>query len=501
MANGHGGGAAADREEAGWTSEEITNRLWRFYRERTSTRAVTRLAFVEHIAYLLFLKLDHERSQRGGRLSAKPVAPAGAWPRIAGLSGDDLHSELRALMDDLGRPSPQDGPECETASVLFRDAQPWNVERMSELSRLIVEEIDPYHWSTVARAELGRAFDRLIADCRDDIDTKIDTGQTLTPRPILTVIAKALAVRPGDVVIDPACGTGSTLLAAQRVMAAHEGHIGPEAIAGADLDAQMCRLATMNVLLGTGRPFREPSPIRQGDSLLAQSTPVRRSNSTIVPTVAICNPPFKSNSTPPNADLRTDFWSFGDFPTNFLQHIAITLPIGARAAVFVPDGVLFGNGAAATIRRRLLQNCDVHTLLRLPTGLFHRKGVKANVLFFTKAAPKPSGEPATNTLWVYDARSDTHHTDTGNPVTEADFAGFLSAYRPDSNFSDRTESDRFRPYDASELLDQTGANLDLYAHLKPDLVAFEPPRDIALRIADDLGEAQRRFQAVADALG
>ncbi|MEI5011916.1 N-6 DNA methylase [Streptomyces sp. PmtA] len=500
MTNGHGGAAGTVRQEGEWTAEEIASRLWKFYRERTSTRAVTRLAFVEHIAYLLFLKLDHERSQRGGRLSASPVAPAGTWPRLAGLSGDDLHSALRDLMDDLGMPAPQDALERETASVLFRDAQPWNVERMAELSSLIVEEIAPYHWSSVRRPELGRAFDLLLLDCRNDIDAKIHTGQTLTPRPILRVVARALDVRPGDMVIDPACGTGSTLIAAQQVMASQEGEMGPASIAGADLDAQMCRLATMNILLGTGRPFREKAPVRQGDSLLAQGVPVRRSDSTVVPTVAICNPPFKSTSTPPNSDLRTDFWAFSDFPTNFLQHIAITLPIGARAAVFLPDGVLFGSNSVATIRRRLLQNCDVHTLLRLPTGLFHRKGVKANVLFFTKAAPKPSGEPATRTLWVYDARSDTHHTDTGNPVTEADFDGFLTAYRPEGGFAARTESDRFRPYDAAQLLDRADTNLNLYAHIKPDLVEFEAPRDIALRIADDLGEAQRHFQAVAERL-
>ncbi|MGI5425428.1 HsdM family class I SAM-dependent methyltransferase [Streptomyces sp. CA-179760] len=505
MANGFGRGngaaAATVRPEKLWNGDEIADRFWKFYREETSTRAITRLQFVEHVGYLLFLKLDHERAQRSARFAHPPVAPTGAWPDLALLSGDALHTALTRLMDELGDQSLANRPDRQTASVVFRDAQPWDLDRMAELNKLIVEQIAPYQWLTVRQAELGGAFSRMLRDCRDDIDRKIDTGQTLTPLPILNAITKVLGVGPEDIVIDPACGTGTTLIAAYNAMLAANQQLPPTALAGADLDAQMCRLAMLNILLHTGRPFAAPAPIQLADTLKRRS-PVVRSVHGVVPTVAICNPPFKSNGVQPDATMRDDFWTYGDFPTNFLQHLAITLPQGARAAVFVPDGVLFGGGAAAIVRHNLLRNCDVHTLLRLPTGLFHRKGVKSNILFFTKSAPKPNGDPATRDLWVYDARTGNHHTDTGNPVTEADFEDFIASCLPEGGFTARTESasKRFRRYPAAELLARPKTSLDLKAHLAPELGDFGSPKEIASEVADRLDEAAAHFRQVAEAL-
>ncbi|PRX97874.1 HsdM family class I SAM-dependent methyltransferase [Allonocardiopsis opalescens] len=502
MANGFGRGdsaaAASVRPEASWTGDVIADRFWKFYREETSTRAITRLQFVEHVGYLLFLKLDHERAQRAGRFAQQPVAPVGAWPDLALLSGDALHTGFTKLLNDLGDQQLSGHPDRETASVVFRDAQPWDLDRMAELNKLIVERIDPYRWLAVPQTELGRAFSRMLRDCRDDIDLKIETGQTLTPLPVLNAITKVLGVGPEDIVIDPACGTGTTLIAAYYAMLAANRQLPPTALAGADLDAQMCRLAMLNILLHTGRPFADPAPVRLADTL-KRKTPVARAESS-APTVAICNPPFKSNGVQPDATMRDDFWAYGDFPTNFLQHLAITLPQGARAAVFVPDGVLFGGGAAVTVRQNLLRNCDVHTLLRLPTGLFHRKGVKSNILFFTKSAPKPSGEPATQHLWVYDARTGNHHTDTGNPVAEADFDDFVASCLPEKGFTARTESRRFRRYPVAELLARPKTSLDLKAHLAPELDDFGSPKEIALEVADRLEEAAAHFRQVAEAL-
>jgi type I restriction enzyme M protein len=503
MANGPGRGnsaaAAGVRPEKLWKGKAIAERFWKFYREGTNTRAITRLQFVEHVGYLLFLKLDHERAQRVGRFAQPPVAPADAWPNLALLSGDGLHTGLAELMDELGDQELSDRPDRQTASVVFRDAQLWGLNQMAELHELIVGQIDPYRWLAVPQAELGSAFSLMLRDCCDDIDLKIETGQTLTPLPILTAITKVLDVGPEDIVIDPACGTGTTLIAAYNAMLATNRQLPPSALAGADLDAQMCRLAMLNILLHTGRPFADPAPVQLADTL-KRKTPVVRSESGVVPTVAICNPPFKSNGVQPDATMRDDFWAYGDFPTNFLQHLAITLPQGARAAVFVPDGVLFGGGAAATVRQNLLRNCDVHTLLRLPTGLFHRKGVKSNILFFTKSTPKPSGEPATKDLWVYDARTDNHHTDTGNPVSEADFDDFVAYCLPEGGFTERTESKRFRRYRVEELFAHPKASLDLKAHLASELGDFGSPKEIAFEVADRLDEAAAHFRQVADTL-
>ncbi|MEU3148338.1 N-6 DNA methylase [Streptomyces sp. NPDC006999] len=493
LGNGVTGTAAGGAPERLWTGEDIAVRLLRFYDEKTSTRAITRLQFVEHVGYLLFLKLDHERSQRPGRFARKSVAPEGAWPKLTDLGGDALHSGLTDLMRELDDQA-SSRSDRRVAGMVFRDAQPWDLGRMAELAKLITEQIDPYQWRLIPQTELGRAFTIMLRACREDIDRKIDTGQTLTPFPVLNAVVKILDVGPDDIVIDPACGTGSTLIAAYQEMQSTD----PAAIAGADLDAQMCRLATLNILFNTGRPFSDPAPVKLADTL-THKVPVVREDSTL-PTVAICNPPFRSDGVVPNATMRDDFLAYGDFPTNFLQHLMVTLGSGARAAVFVPDGVLFGAGAAATARRALLKNCDVHTLLRLPTGMFHRKGVKSNILFFTKSTPKPNGQPVTQNLWVYDARTGNHRTDTGNPVTEADFDDFVAACMPGGDITERTESERFRRYPVNELLDHPAVTFDLKANLAPEVDDFGSPKEIATEIADLLDTAAMHFREVAEAL-
>ncbi|MEV2254992.1 N-6 DNA methylase [Streptomyces sp. NPDC050147] len=487
--------------ESRWTGKGIFERWKRFYEQRTSERGLTRLEFTEHIGYLLFLKLDHERAQRAGVFATQPIAPADSWPRLVLASGEDLHRDLAALLTELGKPNPPD-PRRAIASVVFQDSRPWPADKMAELGRLIVEEFDPYRWSGVNQDELGTAYSLLIAECRDDIRAKRETGQFLTPPYLLKVIAKALAVTPQDRVVDAAVGVGTSLIAAHREMAAHGGRVDAAAIAGADIDVQMCRLAAMNVLLNTGRPFHDVPPILRDDSLKEKERVVRRHERDVAATVAICNPPFRSVET--NTERRDDFWAQNaTLPANFLQHLAITLPQGARAAIFVPDGVLFHGGAAATIRKRLLKYCDVHTLLRLPTGMFHDTGSKTNVLFFTKSVPRPTDEPATDELWVYDVR-DRHHTNTENPLTEDDFAEFLEAYRPgDEGVSGRTESERFKRYDRDairRILDSSSASLDLKAHLAAASDDFGDPRDIAQSIVNHLGDAQRSFQVVLDSL-
>ncbi|MEU0433279.1 N-6 DNA methylase [Streptomyces sp. NPDC006290] len=502
MAHGRGSGSTEIDEpsERAWTAQRIVNRWWKFYDGKPSVKALTRLQFAEHIAYLLFLKLDYERAQRPGRFAAKPVATAGTWPALVLLGGEDLHTRLTRIMDDLGAPNPSD-PRRETASVLFHDAQPWPVDRMSELRELIVDEFDPYRWIQIPYEELGQAFSQLLADCREDLLTKRQTGQILTPPPLFDAIAEALDLTPDDRVVDPAAGIGSSLIAAHRKMARDGRRVDAEAIAAADIDPQMCRFATMNVLLNTGRLFSEVPPVQRADSLKTKYLNARRLDRDMAASVAICNPPFKSGDVVPDVEQRDDFWAQkADLPTNFLQHLAITLPRGARAAVFVPDGVLFGNGAAATVRQALLKNCDVHTLMRLPTGIFHGTNSKSNILFFTKSVPRPDDEPLTRELWVYDARTDNHHTDTGRPLTKGDLDDFLLAYRGGSDGTGRIESDRFRRYSGKELLDRPRADLNLWAHVTADLDEFGSPRDIALAIAAQLDEAGQRFRTVAETL-
>jgi type I restriction enzyme M protein len=261
----------------------------------------------------------------------------------------------------------------------------------------------------------------------------------------------------------------------------------------------------MNLLLhGIGAEDAN-SPIQVDDSLKAD--PGERYE------MVLTNPPFgkKSSMTVVNAEgeteredlviLRDDFWaSTSNKQLNFVQHVKTILAMHGRAAVVVPDNVLFEGGAGETVRRKLLHECDVHTLLRLPTGLFYAQGVKANVLFFDR---KPASEtPWTQTLWVYDYRTNVHHTLKQNPLRYEDLADFIAAFHAE-NRHERQESERFRPYSYEELLQRDKVSLDLIwlrDESLEDTANLPPPDVIAAEIVEDLEAALAEFAQVARSL-
>jgi type I restriction enzyme M protein len=195
---------------------------------------------------------------------------------------------------------------------------------------------------------------------------------------------------------------------------------------------------------------------------------------------------------------RDDFWaSTSNKQLNFLQHVKSLLKIHGRAAIVVPDNVLFEGGAGETIRRKLLHECDVHTLLRLPTGIFYAQGVKANVLFFDR---KPASEtPWTKTLWIYDFRTNQHFTLKANPLKRADLDDFVACYSPENRYERKT-SERFRRFEYAELVKRDKASLDIF-WLKDesleDSANLPDPDVIALEIAEDLEAALEQFSEIA----
>jgi type I restriction enzyme M protein len=262
----------------------------------------------------------------------------------------------------------------------------------------------------------------------------------------------------------------------------------------------------MNLLLhGIGRP-NGPSLIEVKDSLLAD--PGRRWS------VVLSNPPFgrKSSITMVGADgrearedreiERTDFVvTTANKQLNFVQHIATILDINGRAAVVVPDNVLFEGGVGETLRRRLLNDFDVHTLLRLPTGIFYAQGVKANVLFFDKRPARE--EPWTERLWVYDLRTNQHFTLKQNPLRREHLQEFVDCYLPGKARSERVESERFRSFRYDELAARDKINLDitwLRDESLEDVDNLPAPEVIAREIVEDLTAALAEFEAVAAAL-
>jgi type I restriction enzyme M protein len=257
----------------------------------------------------------------------------------------------------------------------------------------------------------------------------------------------------------------------------------------------------MNLLLhGIGSEEAE-SPIAVDDALKAD--PGDRFD------MVLTNPPFGKRSSmtfvTDEGDvaredlvvLRDDFWTrTSNKQLNFVQHVKTLLAIGGRAAVVVPDNVLFEGGAGETVRRKLLEECDVHTLLRLPTGVFYAQGVKANVLFFDR---KPASEVAsTRELWVYDLRTNQHFTLKQNPLRDEHLRDFVSA------FGAREESERFKRFTYEELLARDKVSLDLVwlrDESLEDLENLPPPDVIAQEIVEDLEAALAEFSAVAEALG
>jgi len=315
-----------------------------------------------------------------------------------------------------------------------------------------------------------------------------------------------------DTVHDPACGTGGFLLEAYSYAANQKNlsptdreHLRDNFVSGIELVDSTARLAAMNMLLhGMGTP-NGPSPIEVRDGLTAD--PGKRYS------VVLANPPFgtKSSVTMVGADgkvskgeleiVRDDFWvTTSNKQLNFVQHIKTIMDINGRAAVVLPDNVLFEGGAGEAVRRRLLTEFDVHTLLRLPTGIFYAGGVKANVLFFDK---RPAAEkPWTSKLWVYDFRTNQHFTQKTMSMKRGNLDEFVECYQP-GNRGERKESERFKAYTYEEIMARDKVNLDLI-WLKDDSLEdaanLPAPEVIAREIMENLESALTELSAIVEAL-
>ena len=357
----------------------------------------------------------------------------------------------------------------------------------------------------------GDAYEGLLQ--KNAEDTKSGAGQYFTPRPLIKAMVEVMRPEPGMRICDPACGTGGFLLAAHDHIVGHHPLLDPDekrqlrhdALHGWEIVDNTARLCAMNLLLhGIGAADAD-SPIRVDDALKAD--PGERFE------MVLTNPPFgrKSSVTVVGADgdakredltvVRDDFWATtSNKQLNFVQHVKTLLKIEGRAAVVVPDNVLFEGGAGETVRRKLLHECDVHTLLRLPTGIFYAQGVKANVVFFDR---KPASEtPWTRELWVYDLRTNQHFTLKENPLRYDHLADFVDAYCA-GNRSRRTESERFRCFSYEELLQRDKASLDVFwlrDESLEDTDNLPAPEVIAAEIVEDLEAALAQFTEIAASL-
>ncbi|MGW4588162.1 N-6 DNA methylase [Amycolatopsis thermoflava] len=488
-------------------AKQLVDKLWS-YCHVLRHDGVSTIDYVDQLTLLLFLKMAQERADRKSFGSRQEIVPAHlGWQTLVDADADELKYRYENILDRLGR-------RPDTALGLIYHGAENKIRNAATLKRLIVDLIDKVNWSGTGVDIKGDAYEALLEKGAEDV--KSGAGQYFTPRALIDVMVQCVRPRPDDTIVDPACGTGGFLLAAHDYINKNHNDLTKEeaqhfrsgGISGVELVHDTARLAQMNLLLhGIGEPGGR-ALIDVRDALAKPPSAEERA------TLVLANPPFGRKSGFTTVDEfgrvtredvsydRTDFWvTTSNKQLNFVQHIANLLKIDGRAAVVVPDNVLFEGGAGETLRRRLLKECDVHTLLRLPTGIFYAGGVKANVLFFDRKRARPE-QPWTSKLWVYDFRAGQHFTLRQNRLQAHHLDDFVQAYNPD-NRHDRTESERFRCFTYDELLTREKVNLDITWLRDRDLDdgdELQPPEVIAQEIVEDLQAALDEFAAVAEAL-
>jgi type I restriction enzyme M protein len=405
--------------------------------------------YVEQLTFLLFLKMADEQSRPPFR-KPSPIPKGFDWPALVKVDGDDLETLYRHILEELGKRPGMLG-------IIFRKAQN-KIQDPSKLRRLIVDLIDKETWTMLDADIKGDAYEGLLE--KNAADVKGGAGQYFTPRALISAMVEVMAPKPGQTICDPACGTGGFLLAAHDYLAklpgldkAQKRALKSGTFHGIELVDSVTRLCAMNLLLhgigdsGSGQEREGPEglftlPVVTKDALAGEHGEYD---------LVLANPPFgkKSSVTITNEEgevskeslviNRDDFWaSTSNKQLNFLQHILTILKQHGRAAVVLPDNVLFEGGAGETIRRQLLQQADVHTLLRLPTGIFYAQGVKANVLFFDRK-PAADKKAWTEKLWIYDllpsrkatarrSRNNQHFTLKENPLQRSHLDDFVDCY-------------------------------------------------------------------------
>ena len=454
--------------------------------------------YVEQLTYLVFLKMADEQTKPPFSLPSS-IPKGFDWQSLAEKDGVELEVHYRDVLDRLSK-------EKGLLGVIFRKSQN-KIQDPAKLKRLL-SLIGGETWLGLDIDVKGEIYEGLLQKNAEDI--KSGAGQYFTPRQLIRAIVEVMRPVIGETIYDPACGTGGFLLIAHDYIAAHsqldkdkKRFLKERTFKGKDIVDAVVRLCAMNLFLhGIGG---EESPIEVGDSLAAPPSQFYD--------MVLTNPPFgkKSSITVTNGEgttdresityERPDFWATtSNKQLNFLQHVRSLLKIHGKAAIVVPDNVLFEGGAGERIRTRLLQESDVHTLLRLPTGVFYAQGVKANVLFFDK---KPASEkPWTEKVWIYDLRTNKHFTLKTNPLRLEDLQDFIACYNP-TNRLERKETERFKAFTYDQLMQRDKVNLDIFWLKDESLEDTEnlpPPDVIAREIAENLEDALEQFSGIVNGL-
>ncbi|MBR2953463.1 MAG: SAM-dependent DNA methyltransferase [Clostridia bacterium] len=449
--------------------------------------------YLEQLTYLIFLKMSDEYSKKP--YEKETGIPKGyTWSDMNTLKGAELEEQYKKTLEELakqggilGKIFAQANNKISNAAILYR----------------IVQMIDKEKWVSMSSDVKGEIYEGLLQKNAEDV--KSGAGQYFTPRPLIKTMVKCLRPEPMKTIADPCCGSGGFFLAAQEYITDPENYnldreqkefLKNETFYGNELVNNTFKMALMNLYLHNIGDIYGKIPVTKGDSLLAD--PGYRVD------YVLTNPPFgkKSSITMTNEEgeeeeeelvyNRQDFWTTSsNKQLNFIQHINTILKATGKAAVVVPDNVLFEGGAGEIIREKLLQTTNLHTILRLPTGIFYKPGVKANVLFYDKKPASP--EMQTKDIWIYDFRTNIHFTLKQHPMTDADLVDFIECYNPENiyerkeTWSEENPDGRWRKFSVEDVLKRDKKSLDIFWIKDKSLADLDnlPDPDV---LADDIIE-------------
>lgn len=466
--------------------------------------------YLEQLTYLIFLKMADEYSKPP--YSRDVGIPAEYnWQNLKSKKGAELEVHYVNFLRELATKKGMLGQ-------IFTKSQN-KIQDPAKLFRLI-DMIDGTEWVTMGADTKGDIYEGLLE--KNAEDTKSGAGQYFTPRALIKAMVECVRPEPGKTIADPACGTGGFFLTAYDFITNPDNYaldkdqkafLKHNTFTGNEIVANTRRLCLMNMFLHNIGEIDGESMISPNDALVADSGD--RFD------YVLANPPFGKKSSmsftneegeQDKEDLtynRQDFWATtSNKQLNFVQHIRTMLKISGRAAVVVPDNVLFEGGAGETIRLKLLQNTDLHTILRLPTGVFYAQGVKANVIFFDNREASP--DPWTKEVWYYDYRTNIHHTLKKKPMRYDDLQDFVKCYNPE-NRHDRKDTwneeinpeGRWRKFTYEELTARDKTSLDIF-WLKDksltDLDNLPEPDELAEEIIENLEAGLNNFREILGTL-
>lgn len=468
-------------------TQDIVAKLWGLCHVLRDD-GVTYSEYVTELTYLLFLKMMEET---GGEAR---IPASFRWRELAKREGLEQLTHYRQALTSLGDPKIATDP---TVQAIFTDAQT-RLRKPANLKSLTTA-IDGLDWFDARTEGLGDLYEGLLQ--KNAEDKKSGAGQYFTPRPLIDCLVRLMQPKLGEIIQDPAAGTGGFIVAAHHRICADNGDLFglAEGVAArqlrdcyqlAELVPDTHRLCLMNLML-----HGIEGHARCIDTLSAEGADLPKAD------LVLTNPPFgtkKGGGRPARDDFSTTAET-SNKQLAFVEHVIRALKPGGRAAVVVPDNVLFEDGVGRRLRQMLMDWCDLHTILRLPTGIFYAQGVKTNVIFFTRGATQKGN---TEAVWVYDMRADAPSYGKTRPLRVDDFAGFEAAFGVDplghAAREDQGAEGRFRRFSREDVRAR-GDNLDI-AWLR-DLEdeaedGLTDPDDITAAILGHLREATREIEAL-----